>query len=92
MLNIKHEENIGQNSNNGIFTLYENGLKAGEMTYFWETGNRININHTQVDTQFAGKHYGKKLVLAGIDFARQRGLTITASCWYAEKILLSKAK
>lgn len=86
MIEIKHSEQ------DGIFILYEDGNKAGEMTYVWEAEDRININHTLVDKQHAGKSYGKKLVLAGIQFAQEKAVKIVPSCWYAEKILRSKTE
>lgn len=84
MIEIKHLEIDG---NKGEFIIYEDAVRAGEMTYVWEGEDRININHTQVDKAFAGRGLAKKLVLRGAEFAREKNVKIIPTCWYAEKVL-----
>lgn len=84
MTEIKHLEIDGER---GEFLLYEDGVRAGEMTYVWEGEDRINIDHTKVDEAFGGRGLAKQLVLRGVEFAREKGVKIHPTCWYAKKVL-----
>ena len=62
-----------------------NGAEA-EMTFTKIGEHQIIIDHTEVDDEYAGKGLGKKLVKAGVDFARENKMKILPSCPYAKKI------
>lgn len=47
----------------------------------------IDFHHTYVPPAFRGKGYAEALVGAGLQWARQQGYEITASCWYVQKFL-----
>ena len=51
MTEIKHHNN----EKNGVFKIYEDGVKAGEMTYTWAGTDKFIIDHTGVDEAFNGK-------------------------------------
>lgn len=85
MIKIEREEN----GNKGIFTLYFDGQKAGELTYYWKEETRFVIDHTEVGVEFGGKGLAKKLVLEAVAFARERNVKIVPHCSYAKKVLES---
>lgn len=79
---MEHNKSEGR----GIFTLTEEGKKAGEMTYSRRDKN-IVLEHTEVDPNFQGKGIGKKLIKEAVDYARENDLKIIPECSYAKKIL-----
>lgn len=82
-MEIKHSETESK----GIFEVIENGQKVGEMTYSKAGTDRIIIDHTSVEPSQNGKGLGKKLVDAGVDFAREKGLKIIPLCPFASRVL-----
>lgn len=80
MTTIKQENN----SKEGRFTIYENEEFVGEMTYTWEGNDKFIIDHTKVDKKFSGKGFAKELVMAGIDFAREKNVKIVPICDYVK--------
>lgn len=80
---IKHSNN----EKNGIFEVYVEGKKAGEMTYVWAGPEKFIIDHTEVDENFGGMGLGKKLVYAAVDFAREKNIKILPLCPYAKATL-----
>jgi len=76
---------------NGIFKAIENNTVAGEMTYVWAGENKFIIDHTEVFSEFEGKGVGKKLVMAGVGYARANGLKILPLCPFA-KALFERTK
>ena len=71
----------------GKFTIYEDHTPAGEMTYVWAGSNKFIIDHTGTFEGYSGKGYGKKLVHAGVAFAREREVKIIPLCPYAKKVI-----
>lgn len=80
MVEIKQQNN----EKNGIFELFYEGEKAGEMTYTWAGSDKFIIDHTEVDPKFGGKGLAKQLVLAGVNFAREKGVKVIPLCPYAK--------
>lgn len=83
MTEIKHQNN----EKNGVFEIYEDGVKAGEMTYTWAGTDKFIIDHTGVDEAFNGKGYAKQLIYAGVEYAREKGIKITPLCSFAKKTI-----
>lgn len=83
MAEIKHQNN----EKNGVFEIYEDGVKAGEMTYTWAGTDKFIIDHTGVDEAFNGKGYAKQLVYAGVEYAREKGIKIIPLCSFAKKTI-----
>mgnify|MGYP000008703731 CR=1 FL=1 len=83
MIKIKHQED----GKRGTFTLLENQIPAGEMTYVWAGKNKFIIDHTETFENFSGKGYGKQLVLKGIAYAEEQGVKIIPLCPYAKKVM-----
>lgn len=82
MVKIKREDN----GKRGQFVIVENDELAGKMTYTWAGENKFIIDHTEVDENFGGKGYGKKLVMAAVEYARENDLKIIPLCPFAKKV------
>ena len=70
----------------GTFTAHIDGEKAGFMAYSWAGDRRIIIEHTEVAPEFGEQGIGRKLVMAGVAFAREKGLKIVPLCPYAKRV------
>ena len=88
MAEIKHQNN----EKNGDFEIYEDGEKAGEMTYTWAGTDKFIIDHTGVDEPFNGKGYAKQLVYAGVEYAREKGIKEIPLCPYAKATIARNAE
>ena len=73
----------------GGFYLFEDEMNIGEITFRKRTQSAISINHTYVKKEFEGKGYGKKLVDKVIEYAKENDLSLSATCWFADKVLQS---
>lgn len=82
-MEIRHTES----ETKGIFEVIEEGARVGEMTYSKAGTHKIIIDHTEVDPSQNGKGLGKKLVDAGVAFAREKGLKIVPLCPFARRVL-----
>ncbi len=87
MTEIKHNNN----DKNGIFEIYYDGKRAGEMTYTWAGEDKFIIDHTEVDEAFGGKGLAKQLVIAGVEFARKKGVKVIPLCPYAKATIQRNA-
>ncbi|MDD3458858.1 MAG: GNAT family N-acetyltransferase [Weeksellaceae bacterium] len=70
----------------GEFALYQDDVKAGFMTYVWAGEDKVIIDHTEVFTEFGGRGFGRKLVDAAVEFAREYQLKIIPLCPYAKGV------
>lgn len=70
----------------GFFKATEDGVEAGRMTYSWAGTDRFIIDHTEVNPSFVGKSVGKKMVLAAVAFAREKGVKIVPLCPFAKSV------
>ena len=75
---------LEDNGKKGRFVIYEDGVGAGEMTFTWAGEDKFIIDHTSVDEKFGGKGYAKQLVMAGVEFAREKDVKIIPLCTYAK--------
>lgn len=83
MTNIVHQDD----GKKGKFEIYENDVFAGEIQYTWAGNDKFIIDHTEINKEFGGKGYGKKLILKTIEFAREKGLKVLPLCTYAKKVM-----
>lgn len=79
---IQHSED----KNRGVFYIAQNGEELAEMTYTIEKGKMV-ITHTEVDESLRGKNIGFQLVEHGVEFARQKNLTVLPLCEFADKVI-----
>lgn len=80
-----------QEMDGGRFVLYDDQTIIGEVTYRKLSSNEISINHTYVKSQFEGRGYGNKLVCKVMDFAKENNLQLSATCWFAVKVINAKS-
>ncbi|GAA4281075.1 GNAT family N-acetyltransferase [Gaetbulibacter aestuarii] len=80
MVRIEREDN----GRKGRFVIYENDTYAGEMTFTWAGKNKFIIDHTGVEDGFGGNGFGKKLVMKGVEFAREENVKILPLCPFAK--------
>lgn len=71
---------------NGYFYIEEGGLMQAQMTFVFAGSERIIIDHTEVQPGNEGKGYGKKMVSAAVDFAREKQLKIIPLCPFAKSV------
>lgn len=81
-MEIKRDDN----GKKGYFSALVDEVEAGLMTYTWAGKDKFIIDHTEVNPEFSGQGIGKKLVMAGVEFARERGLKIVPLCPYAKSV------
>jgi len=71
----------------GQFRLTVDGLNVGYVTFVKLSENMIDLNHTVVKKEYEGRGYGKILVNAVLDMAKEKGLIVIPSCSYAEHLM-----
>lgn len=76
------------NGTKGRFYIVLEGRELGEMTYVYAGPEKIIIDHTAVDEELKGQSAGKKLVDAGADFAREKGIKILPLCPFAKATMM----
>ena len=67
----------------GAAIAYENGKRAGEMTYSIAGKELIIIDHTEVDPAFSGKNVGKQMLYKIVGMAREKNRMIIPLCPFA---------
>ena len=82
-MEIKHEY---QTSKGDFYVLDEHNKKIAVMTYIMVNDQTMLIEHTIVDEQLSGQGVGRKLVDAGVAFAREKGIKIIPQCPYANAV------
>jgi len=74
------------NGDKGIFQAKEGEVIAGKMVYTWFGPNKLIIDHTEVNPDFAGKGVGKKLLLELVKFAREKKIKVVPYCPFAKSV------
>ena len=70
----------------GKYTLLENDIVAGEMTFTWAGDTKFIIDHTEIKDGFNGRGLGKLLVMEAVEFARNNNLKILPLCTFANAV------
>ena len=78
-MSLQHQDNGKQGE---FFLLDEQGKKIAKLTYFYETPDTINANHTFVDESLRGQGVADKLYQALINFIQAKKLTLHPTCSY----------
>ena len=81
-MEIKREDN----GRKGHFAAMEGDEEAGLMTYTWAGDHKFIIDHTEVAAAFSGQGVGKKLLMAAVEFAREKGVKILPLCPFAKSV------
>ncbi|MCO6511709.1 MAG: N-acetyltransferase [Aridibacter famidurans] len=76
-----------QNGHKGAFFIMKDGERAGEMTYTMAGETRMIIDHTEVRDSLRGEGAGKKLVRAGVEYARENGFKLIPLCPFAKSVI-----
>lgn len=74
---------------NGRWTLSKDGKEIGKMQYRWLNKSKFDIFHTDVDQEYEGEGYGKKLLQEAVQYARENQKKISATCSFAKVVLES---
>lgn len=74
----------------GMFFVEHEGEVAAEMIYSLPGGNRMLIEHTEVDEVLRGQNVGYELVHASVEYARHHGMTIIPACSFAKAVFDKK--
>lgn len=82
-MEIQHQHHL---TNGEFFVKNEQQEKLAVMTYIMTDDNTMLIEHTIVDEQLSGQGIGRKLVDAGVQFARAKGFKIIPQCLYANSV------
>ncbi len=82
MVKIEHEENKPK----GRFIVHLDEEFVGEMTYSWAGDDSFIIDHTFVVEKYRGNDYAKQLVMAAVDYAREKDVKIKPLCSYVKAV------
>lgn len=82
-MEIKHDHLATKGD---FFVLDKEDRKIAVMTYVMLDDKTMVIEHTIVEEQLSGQGVARKLVDAGIAFARENGLKIIPQCSYANSV------
>lgn len=66
-----------------VFYIEDNGQRIAEIHSIFAGGDKIIIEHTEVNESHEGKGLGKILVLAVIDYIKENNLKVIPLCPYA---------
>ena len=69
-----------------FFIQNEQKRKIALMTYSMADDTTMIIEHTVVSEELEGHGIGRKLVAAGVEFARKKGYKIIPQCPYANSV------
>lgn len=82
-MEIQHQHHL---TNGEFFVKNEQQKKLAVLTYIMTDDNTMLIEHTIVEEQLSGQGIGRKLVDAGVQFARAKGFKIIPQCPYANSV------
>lgn len=82
-MEIQHRHHL---MNGEFFIEDEQRHKLALMTYSMQDDETMVIEHTEVSEKLEGQGIGRKLVDAGVQFARENGLKIIPQCPYAASV------
>ena len=81
---MKHVEN----ERGGYFAIEKDGYEEGCISYVSAGDKVMIIDHTHVSPEIQGKGIGTKLVKGAVDYARESGRKLMATCPFARAVLI----
>lgn len=69
----------------GMFFIEQEGKRLAAMTYVW-AGNKMIIDHTEIDSVLGGKGIGRQLVHTAVEYAREKNIKIMPLCPFAKSV------
>jgi predicted GNAT family acetyltransferase len=70
----------------GNFKAIEEAHEAGLLVYSYAGGDKIILEHTDVNPIYKGKGVGRTLVMAAVDYARHQKIKIMPLCPFANSV------
>ncbi len=86
-INLNKEYKVELNKEDKAFYLMKNSEKLGHLIYTLDEDNKMTLTSTEVDPSLKGEGLGINLINAGVDFAREKGYKLDATCPYAVLML-----
>lgn len=80
------EVKLSINDKNGYFHVDVDGKEEAKMTFVFAGPDKFIINHTEVNPGNEGKGFGKKMVTAAVEYAREKGMKIIPLCPFAKSV------
>ncbi len=87
-MQVQHKKEGGK----GMFFIVNNENIVAEMTYTMPSGNKMIIDHTEVDDSLQGKGIGLRLLEALVDYARASDIKVIPLCPFAKSVFDKKAE
>lgn len=69
----------------GYFDMYLGEIEIGQMTFYFPESNEMLIDHAEVDFEYNGKGYARRMVAYAVDYARKNHLKIIPVCPYVKR-------
>ncbi|SEG14395.1 hypothetical protein SAMN05660865_01845 [Caloramator fervidus] len=70
-----------------IYSVDEKGELMAETTYVVKENGEVDIDHTYVNPVLRGQGVASKMMEVVVEFLREKGVKVTASCSYAHNWL-----
>lgn len=74
------------NDNKGAFYIEIDGKQEAMITFVFAGEDKIIVDHTEVNEGNNGKGFGKKMVSAAVEYARENGIKILPLCPFAKSV------
>lgn len=81
-MNITHVNT----SKSGYFKAEVDGQEVGMLSYNWANEHRINVLHTFVNKEYTKRGIARALVMACIEYAREKDIKIVPMCSYVHYV------
>lgn len=72
---------------NGHFAATERGKELGRLSFSRPSSRKMIIESTRVSKEYEGRGVGKNLVIAAVEYARKKKLSVIPSCPFARKVI-----
>ena len=80
------EVKLNVNDKTGYFYIEVNGKAEAKMTFVFEDGTKMIIDHTEVHPKNKGKAFDKQMVTKAVEYAREKELKIIPQCSFVKSV------